>query len=230
MDIIFHWHAFVEINNFEYSILIDPFIKWNKLCDVTVNEICKKNIKAIIVTHWHLDHIGDTVEIAQRTWTKVISTYEVIQYFEKYHWLSNTHSMHIWWKFKFDLFSVKFVNAIHWGSIWKEMLPGKAAWVIVEIWWNKIYHAWDTALHLDMKLIWSEWISVAFLPIWDNFTMWIEDAVKAVEFIKPRIVVPIHYRTFDLIKADPIKFAHSVTLLNLATCKVLEPWQSIVIK
>jgi len=74
-----------------------------------------------------------------------------------------------------------------------------------------------------MKLLEEENIDVAFLPIGDNFTMGIDDALKAVEFIKPKIVVPIHYNTFDAIKSDPIKFAQLVMLSNISTCKVLNP-------
>ena len=228
MEIVFHWHAFVEIKKLDWSILIDPFITWNWSCDTHIDEICEKNIKAILVTHWHLDHIWDTVEISKRTGAKVISTYEVIQYFIKYHNLSAVHSMHIWWKYNFEDFEVKFVNAVHWGSIWAEMLPWKAAWVIVKIDDKKIYHAGDTALHYDMKLLEEEKIDVAFLPIGDNFTMWIDDALRAVEFIKPKIVVPMHYNTFDTIKTDPVKFAQLVMLSNISTCKVLNPGQALV--
>ena len=228
MEVIFHGHAFVEVENLQESILIDPFITGNKLCDITLDEVFEKNIKAILITHGHSDHIWDAVEISKKTWAKIISTYEVVQYFIKYHNLTAVHSMHIWWRHEFEWFAVKFVNAVHGGAIWPEMLPWKAAGVILEINWKKIHHAGDTALHCDMKLLQDEKIDVSFLPIWDNFTMWIEDAIKAVEFIKPKIVVPMHYDTFDVIKADPTKFAQAVMLANLATCKVLSPGQSIV--
>ena len=109
------------------------------------------------------------------------------------------------------------------------MLPWKAAWVILEMDWKKIYHAGDTALHYDMKLLKDEKIDLAFLPIGDNFTMWIKDAIKAVEFIKPKMVVPMHYDTFDVIKADPMKFAQDIMLSNLSTCKVLAPGQAVVL-
>lgn len=228
MEVIFHSHSFVEIDLGSKSILIDPFITWNTLCDVSLKDINSKNIAAIIITHGHQDHIWDTVEIVNKTWAKVISTYEVIQYLVKKYNITSTHSMHIGWSFDFGFFSVKFVNAVHGGWIWEELYGWKAAWVIVNVDNKKIYHAWDTALTYDMKLLEKENIDLAFLPIWGNFTMWIEDALKAVEFIKPKKVVPMHYNTFDVIKADPAKFASEVMLANISTCKVLSPGQAIV--
>ncbi len=228
MEVIFHSHSFVEINLGNESILIDPFITWNAWCDISLEEVASKNISAIIITHGHEDHIWDTVDIVHKTWAKVISTYEVIQYLVKKYDIISTHSMHIWWSFDFDLFSIKFVNAVHGGWIWEDISWWKAAWVIIKVNGKKIYHAWDTALTYDMKLLEKENIDLAFLPIWDNFTMWIEDALKAVEFIKPKKVVPIHYDTFDVIKAEPTKFASEVMLANISTCKVLSPWQAIV--
>jgi len=236
IDIIYHWHSFVEIDLWWKSILIDPYITDNKLCDISLNNICSKNIVAICISHWHSDHIWDTVEIVKKTWWKIISTFEVVQYFSKYHNINTAYSMHIWWSHTFPIdwsenlseFKIKFVNAVHWWAIWPEFFPGKAAWIIIEVWWKKIYHAGDTALTYDMKLIASKKIDVAFLPIWDNFTMWIDDAIIATEFIKPKIVVPIHYNTFESIKADPMIFAQEIMLNNLANCKVLNPWQSIV--
>jgi len=236
IDIIYHWHSFIEIDLWWESILIDPYIIGNNLCDVSLEKICSQNIIAICITHGHSDHIWDTVEIVNKTWAKIISTFEVVQYFLKYHNISSSYSMHIWWEHNFPInwskdfgeFKIKFVNAVHWWSIWPEFFSGKAAWIIVEIWWKKIYHAWDTALTYDMKLLESKNIDVAFLPIWGNFTMWIEDAITATEFIKPKIVVPIHYNTFDTIKVDPISFAQEIMLNNLSSCKVLIPGQSIV--
>jgi len=228
MEVIFHWHSFIEIDLGNKSILIDPFITWNILCDIELKDVILKNISYIIITHWHTDHIWDTPEIVRKTWAKIISTYEVIQYLVKKYNIISTHSMNIGWSFDFNDFSVKFVNAVHGWGIQEELYWWKAAWVIVYINWKKIYHAWDTWLTYDMKLLEDEKIDLCFLPIWDNFTMWITDAVKAVEFIKPKIVVPIHYDTFDLIKTDPIKFAQKVMLNNYANVKVLVSWQAIV--
>jgi len=227
MKVIFHWHAFLEIHNGDYSILIDPYIVWNSQCDVELEDICKKNIKLILITHGHMDHIWDTPEIVKKTGAKVVSTFEVIQYLTKNFDIGSFHSMHIWWTYEFEGVKVKFVNAVHWWWIWPELLWGKAAGIIVEINWKKIYHAWDTALTYDMKLLESDSIDVAFLPIGDNFTMWMDDAIKAVDFIKPKKVVPIHYNTFPIIQQDPEKFVQEIKLQNLADATVLNPGEFI---
>ena len=228
MKVIFHSHAFLEIQKDDYSILIDPYINWNTYCDVSLDDICKKNIKLILITHWHMDHIWDTPFIVNKVWTKVVSTFEVIQFLIKEYNIPSFHSMHIGWSFDFEWVKVKFVNAVHGGWVGPNLLWWKAAGIIVEINWKKIYHAWDTALTYDMKLLEEEKLDLAFLPIWDNFTMWIKDAIKAVEFIKPKMVVPIHYNTFDTIKQDPEVFKNEVEMRSLSSWKVLNPWEYIV--
>ncbi len=230
MKIIFHWHAFVEIESEKWSILIDPFITNNPQCDIKLEDILSKNIIWIINTHWHWDHIWDSPIISQKSWAKIIATYELSQWYIKEKWIENIHSMHIWWEFNFGNYSVKFVPAVHWGGIadignWYTTF---AAWVIVRINWKNIYHAGDTWLTYDMKLLWDyDKIDLAFLPIWWNFTMWINDAVIATKFIKPKIVVPMHYDTWDIIKADPIEFSRLVMLENISTPKILKPGQYI---
>lgn len=230
---IFHWHAFVEIENNGQSILIDPFITWNPQVDIKLDDILNKNIKAIVLTHWHQDHLWDAVEISKKTWCLVVATYELVQYLQNEEWLTNLHAMHIGGEHNFWDFVVKFVPAVHWGWIGdlKKWYTTFAAWVVVRIDWKNIYHAGDTGLTYDMKILWEyDSIDVAFLPIWDNFTMWIKDAVIATKWIKPKIVVPIHYNTWPIIQADPLEFARQVMLQNLAVPKVLEPWQSVVLK
>ncbi len=231
MQIIFHWHAFVEVllSNWK-SILIDPFITNNPQARITLEEILQKNILAIINTHWHQDHIWDSPEIARQTWAKIITTFELAQWYLKEQNIESVHAMHIGWEADFGEFKVKFTPAVHGGWIWDigNWYATFPAWVVLRVEWKNIYHAWDTGLTYDMKLLGEyDSIDVAFLPIGDNFTMGIQDAVIATKFIKPKIVVPIHYNTWPVIQADPIEFSRLVMLENLAIPKVLEPGQYI---
>lgn len=148
----------------------------------------------------------------------MISSYEISNYFSNEKKLKNLHAMHIGWEFDFWNYKVKFTTAVHGWWVadlvsWYTTFP---AWVIVRAEWKNIYHAWDTWLTYDMKLLGDyDNIDLAFLPIWWNFTMWIDDAVIATKyFIKPKKVVPIHYNTWEIIEANPKEFVN----------KVLETW------
>jgi len=234
IETVFHGHAFVEIFDVEKneSILIDPFISWNPKCDISLEDVMKKNIKAIVVTHWHSDHLWDTFDIAKEKNCLVIATFEIGSYLMA-KGLKNVHTMHIGGEHNFWDFAVKFTPAVHGGGIWNldTTFVWQAAWVIIRINWKNIYHAWDTWLTYDMKLLGEyDSIDVAFLPIGDNFTMWIKDAVIATKFIKPKIVVPIHWWTWPIIDQDPNEFARLVMLEWISSPKVLLPGQALVLK
>jgi L-ascorbate metabolism protein UlaG (beta-lactamase superfamily) len=214
MKVTYYSHAFVEIETSAWSILIDPFIIWNPTIKIGLDKILQKNILAVVLTHGHNDHIWDGEEICKRTGAKLIATFELAQYFINEISLKNVHAMHIWGEFNFWDFSVKFTPAVHgWGIAdlknWYTTFP---AWVIIRVEWKNIYHAWDTGLTYDMKLLWDyDTIDLAFLPIWWNFTMWIDDAVIAVkDFIKPKKVIPIHYNTWGIIKSNPNEFVEKL--------------------
>lgn len=231
LEVIYHWHSFVEIANHNWSIFIDPFITGNPVCDITLESINKDKIKAIILTHGHQDHIGDTFSLlTQKKDLPIFATYEIGNFLQSAYNAENVFHMHVGWERAFQDFEVKFVSAVHWGGIWESnAVTGLATWVIVRIDGKSIYHAWDTALNYDMKLL-SEYdkIDLAFLPIGWNFTMGIDDAVIATSFVKPKTVVPIHYNTWWVIAQDPIDFARKVMSEWFATPKVLNPWQKIV--
>ncbi|MCH1627979.1 metal-dependent hydrolase [Fredinandcohnia quinoae] len=227
MKISYHGHSVVKIVTEGKTILIDPFITGNSLSDLKVDE---EKVDVILLTHGHNDHVGDTVEIAKRNSILVVAPNELAVYLG---WQGvNVHPMHIGGSHQFDFGKVKYTLAFH-GSSYelpekKELVyTGMPGGIIFTAEGKTIYHAGDTALFYDMKLIGElHKIDVAFLPIGDNFTMGPEDAGIAAEWTKAKLVVPIHYNTFPIIKQNPQEFVNSLTS---AEGRVLDPGDSIEI-
>ncbi len=225
MKVSFHGHSVIKIQTNGTTILIDPFITGNELTDLKAED---ENPDVIILTHGHEDHVGDTVELAKRCDSLVVATNELATYIG---WQGvNVHPMHIGGARKFDFGTVKFTLAYHGSAIFTEdhqiINFGMPAGVLFTAEGKTIYHAGDTALFSDMKLIGERHpIDLAFLPIGDNFTMGPEDAALAAEFLHPKTVIPIHYDTFPPIKQDPQRF---IELLKVGiTGKIMKPGDSI---
>ncbi|NLY68010.1 MAG: metal-dependent hydrolase [Tissierellia bacterium] len=205
MKITYLGHAAFLVEEGDFKAIIDPFITGNPLAKTDVNSI--KGLTHIFVSHGHGDHLGDTVELAKANDALVISNAEICGY------LSGkglkTHAMHIGGRHKFDFGTVKFTPALHGSGISTDegtVDGGNPCGFVIEIGGKKLYHAGDTGLTMDMKLLEEENIDVALLPIGGNYTMDIDDAVRAVDFIKPKVTIPMHYDTFPVIKADPEEF------------------------
>ncbi|MEK5216420.1 metal-dependent hydrolase [Psychrobacillus sp. FSL H8-0487] len=210
MEISYHGHSVVKIMTDTHTILIDPFITGNGQTDL---DAAKEKVDVILVTHGHNDHLGDTVDLAKRNNATVIATFELANYVESFG--INVHAMGIGGSYDFEFGTVKFTQAFHSSSFTTEdgeiIYGGMPAGVLFTSEGKTIYHAGDTALFGDMKLIGERNnIDVAFLPIGDNFTMGPDDAAYAVQLLKPQIVVPVHYNTFPPIKQDPQIFKNLV--------------------
>jgi len=206
----FSHSAFQITTNDGKVILIDPYLDDNPTSPVKSDEV---SADFIILTHAHGDHIGDTFKIAERTNALIISVNELADYVASKGF--KAHNMHIGGAHNFEFGRVKFTIAHH-GSITPDgHYGGEPAGVVLSIDGKNIYHTGDTGLFLDMKLIGElNPIDYMLVPIGDNFTMGIDDAVKAVEFVNPKVTIPMHYDTFPVIKADPDEFKKKVEALG----------------
>ena len=215
MEISYHGHSVVKIKTGDTNIIIDPFINGNGLTDLKVAE---EKPDVILLTHGHNDHVGDTIELARANNSLVIALNELAVYLQSQG--INAHPMGVGGAYEFPFGKVKYTLAFH-GSVYEtennEVInTGNPGGILLYAEGLTIYHAGDTALFGDMKLIGDRnEIDVAFLPIGDNFTMGPEDAAYAVSLLKPKHVVPIHYNTFPIINQDPTKFAELVKDSNV---------------
>jgi L-ascorbate metabolism protein UlaG (beta-lactamase superfamily) len=218
-------HACFLIDTGQTRLLIDPFLSDNPLASGTADEI---QTDYILVSHGHGDHLGDTVTIARRTQATVISNYE-IQTWLVNQGVENTHPQHIGGGFDYPWGRVKLTIAQHGSALPDGSYGGNPCGFLFYIADKKIYHACDTGLFYDMKLIGEEGIDLAILPIGDNFTMGPSDALRAVKLIEPARVVPIHYDTFDVIKQDPHAWAERVKKETTAKAIVMKPGESLTL-
>jgi len=199
MKITYLGHASLSIEIGGLNVLVDPFI--------TGNELAKKiditSLKAdyILVTHAHQDHILDVEEIAKRTNAKVVSNFEIVNHFSNLG--IEGHPMNHGGSWQFDFGKVTYTNAVHTSSFPDGSYGGQPGGFIIETIEGNVYIAGDTALTMDMKLIPMQTkLDLAVLPIGDNFTMGIESAIIASDFIQCDKILGYHYDTFGNIKID----------------------------
>ncbi len=201
MQLTFYGHSCFLVEIKGKKLLFDPFITYNELARdvVDVNAI---EADYILQSHGHIDHIADAVSIAKRTGAKVISNWEIHEWFNK-QGVANTHPMNTGGKWNFGDFTVKCVVAQHSSGLPDGSYGGNPLGFIVYTDEGIFYYSGDTALTLDMQLIprWAK-LNFAILPIGDNFTMDAADAAECARMIQCTNVVGVHYDTFGFIKID----------------------------
>ena len=200
MQITYFGHSCFEIVVNNKKLLFDPFITGNPLASA----IKLENIKSdyILISHGHFDHIGDTIAIAKSSGAKVIANWEIVQWLNK-NGVENTHPMNTGGKWMFDFGKVKSVVAVHSSSLPDGSYGGTAMGFIIESHEANFYYSGDTALTYDMKLIGEfRTVDFALLCIGDNFTMSVDNAIIASDFIKCRKIIGMHFDTFGYIKIN----------------------------
>jgi L-ascorbate metabolism protein UlaG (beta-lactamase superfamily) len=207
----FSHSAFQIVSESGIRILIDPFFDGNPTSPVKSEEV---DAEYIILTHAHGDHLGDGLKIASRCNSTFICVNELANYVADKGF--KAHNMHIGGSFNFPFGKVKFTIAHHGSMTPDNFYGGPASGVLITIDGITVYHTGDTGLFYDMKLIGEmNPVDYLLLPLGDNFTMGIDDAVKAVELVNPKeAAIPMHYNTFPVISADPQIFKDKLTSIG----------------
>ncbi len=200
MKVTYYGHACFAAQVARKTLLFDPFITPNELAKgVDVNQV---PADFILISHGHADHLADAAGIAKRTSATIISNYEITEWFGK-QGLQRTHPLNHGGACRFDFGRVKFVSAIHSSSLPDGAYGGNPGGFVIESGEGNFYYSGDTALTMDMKLIGeSTRLTFAALCLGDNFTMGIEDAIRAAEFVRCNDILGLHYDTFPPIKID----------------------------
>ena len=205
LKLTYYGHDVFLLDDGNLKVIIDPFLTGNSLAPVEASSI---KVDYILVTHGHGDHVGDTLEIARHNQATVIAPFELAT------WLGTqgveVHAMHIGGAHDFPFGRVKLTQALHGSAVVdgdRIIYTGNPVGFLVTMGNKRVYHAGDTGLFGDMRLLGeTEKPQVALLPIGDNFTMGPDDALIAAEWLNPELTIPMHYNTFPVIEQDPRSF------------------------
>jgi L-ascorbate metabolism protein UlaG (beta-lactamase superfamily) len=227
------WHGhscFTLVTDEGSTIMFDPFLDENPAANIRKKDVTR--LDYILCSHGHGDHFMDAIPLAQRTGATIVGVYELVSFAAK-KGATKGQGMNVGGGAEFPFGYVKLTPALHSGSVhgdddgvfttqaagfWIDLKPAHG-----EKGGKRLYHAGDTALMMDMQLLKGQ-VDLALLPIGDVYTMGPEDAARAVEFIEPKVVIPMHYNTWPPIAQDPHAFAKRVE--KRARVHVLEPGQS----
>lgn len=220
VKLTWYGHATLGLDIDGIKVLVDPFFTGNPAASTTADAV---EADYILVSHGHGDHVGDTVAIAKRTGATVISNFEICNWLQG-QGVEKVHPQHLGGGFKHPFGYLKLTLAIHGSALPDGSYGGNpAGFLLTTPDGKKIYMAQDTGLFGDMQLIGDEGLDLAVLPIGDNFTMGPDDALRAVKLLRPKVVIPIHYNTWDLIAQDPNAWAQRVEAETSTKVHIMQP-------
>ena len=206
MGITYLGHSCFEINTNNKKILIDPFLALSPNYDYI-------GVTDIFVTHGHADHLGNAIEISQKTGAKITAIFELANYCASKGAHTNGISLGAWIDYEWG--KVIAVPAFHSSSTPEGIYAGCPCGFVFDINGKILYHAGDTCLNSEMKVIGELYQpDIAMLPIGGCYTMDIEHAVKATEWLKTTAIIPMHYNTFEAIKVDISEFEREIRALG----------------
>jgi L-ascorbate metabolism protein UlaG (beta-lactamase superfamily) len=226
MKITYLAHSCFLVETSKARLIIDPFLTGNPLAPVRAGDV---KVDYVLCSHGHEDHTGDALAISKRCGAPIIANYEIAEYFAALG--APAHGMNPGGSFDFPFGRVKLTLAFHSSSINAGLNPvylGNPCGLVIRADGKTLYHAGDTALFLDMQLIGRMGLDVAMVPIGDNFTMGIDDAVAALDLLNPKVTLPMHYNTWPLIAVDPEQFVESAARTG-HTVQVLKPGGSMTV-
>ena len=220
-------HASFALDADGYKVLVDPFLSGNPLASTSAEAL---EADFILISHGHGDHLGDAVAIAKRTGAKCISNFEIVNWLNG-QGVTNTHPQHIGGGYHHEFGYVKLTIAHHGSSLPDGTYGGNPCGFLITFKDGKrVYFACDTGLFYDMKLYGDEGIDLAALPIGDNFTMGPDDAFRAVELLRPKVVIPIHFSTWPPIEQDAAAWVKRVNEQTTARAVLLKPGETYTLE
>jgi L-ascorbate metabolism protein UlaG (beta-lactamase superfamily) len=221
--ITWHGHATLGLETGGHKLVIDPFFEGNPAASLSPEAV---EADFLLISHRHSDHLGDAVTIAKGTDATIISNFEIAGWFEK-QGIKKTHAQHIGGGHKHPFGYLKLTPALHGSALPDGSCGGNpCGFLLTTNDGKKIYFAQDTGLFGDMKLIGEEGLDPAIIPIGDNFTMGPDDALRAVKLLGTKVVIPIHYDTWDLLAQDANAWAERVHNETKTKAVILKPGES----
>ena len=213
----YYGHASFLLDDSTSKVLTDPFLTGNPLAAIQADEV---ECDYILLTHAHGDHLGDAPAIAKRTGAMVLGIPEVLDVCLQAEGDIKTHGMNIGGSVKLPFGKVRMTMALHSSGV----AGGIACGYVIQIGGINVYFAGDTALFSDMKLIGQkDPLDYAVLPIGDNYTMGLEDAALAAQWLNTKNVIPIHYNTWPVIAQEAGRYKEVTEGMTRAAVHIVEP-------